>query len=607
MRVGLYGLGALWWTGCASLGATLHGSTHTAASVGGSSGATSEASEAGPDDGDHTPSTEGLDALATRMPGIAPEPGRGKAPVRAPAWCNGIEVTGYSPAALARTYEGWQKNGFETLIESARISCKFGNSKEGQVAATMIEQTWINLTGLSDPDAVESIRARIQKDAWKAQHEKLCAALTVSDEVQGEERAFTLARAVLFGCPGNAAWGETANVPGDVLAYLDQSATPPDELVRLSWVLTRTREAEDPQAGDRNMAGYPINSYDFRALSNENFARALQQPPYAGNPYAQAVAKESLARTRIQIAAIEQEAKKRAADKDWNEFLFAAPQRATAAYMTASARYKAEIARSNEFERKLFSGSRKAIAGCEAPLRKDFLGVFAKLGHTTPAEATESLSDPVASLLFSRLTACMSLDGDPALATELRRRVGDNVRASRGPRTAAYYGALEALGKIRADRERFPLTTDALKWFSPGGNTLDGVRGSYSAVDGYLFDGKGVVKSVSKAPKGVHVLFAHAQHQEMSVVCTPTNRIVQIRSDGTVQYYQNCHNAGMVTINDTPEDVVIPDALTHGITPGRIIEFKATRGHNLERMALPLAVYGDKSKKQLVAFYGFAM
>jgi hypothetical protein len=38
------------------------------------------------------------------------------------------------------------------------------------------------------------------------------------------------------------------------------------------------------------------------------------------------------------------------------------------------------------------------------------------------------------------------------------------------------------------------------------------------------------------------------------------------------------------------------------------IEFAVSRGHSAaERIALPVAVYGDKNKKKLVNWYGFGL
>jgi hypothetical protein len=545
-----------------------------------------------------------LEELARRMPGVAPEPGREKAPVQEPLWCNGKIGQGNYPLSLARTFESWPSNGFNTLIDAAQMSCDFGKDAAGQTAAAMIAQTWINLTGLSYKDAVESIAARVNKSTWDNDHEKLCESLSISDEVIGEERAFMKTRRVLFGCPGYAQWGERTHPPDELVAYLDQSAIEPDELVRLGLVLDSIPKGNGAQSMDRAMVSYPIRSYDFRALSPEQALKAVEAPPYAGNRYARVIVKESLGRARIGISELDEEAKKRSKDPDWKELLFTAPQQAIASYHAAAEKYKTEISHSNEFEHKLSGPSKRALVGCEPQLRKDFLRVYKNLPHMTIQQARESLSDPIAGLLFSRLLACMAADGEANSASEMRAKLGLKVRYSRGPRTAAYYAALETVGKIRADRERFPVSPTDYRGFMQQIEVLEDFKYGRRATQNYLLDGHGIVKTVTKNAKGIHVVFAKETHQELSIVCIPTNRILQIRSDGSIQYYEKCHNAGIVTINDTEEDINISPALSEGIVPGRAIQFVVTGGDKDTRLAFPFSIH-DKSKKQLIGYYGF--
>jgi hypothetical protein len=147
-----------------SLTASLHGST-SSSSASSSSASSSDASSAGPsaqekrDAPDDNNSHPRMKELAERMPGLAPDPGRDTAPVRPPPWCGSVKLDPHMhpPQYVGTKYEGWKKNGFLALIEAAELSCHWAKAPEMQVAASMIEQTWINLTGLSEPDAVESI------------------------------------------------------------------------------------------------------------------------------------------------------------------------------------------------------------------------------------------------------------------------------------------------------------------------------------------------------------------------------------------------------------------------------------------------------------------
>jgi hypothetical protein len=311
------------------------------------------------------------------------------------------------------------------------------------------------------------------------------------------------------------------------------------------------------------------------------------------------IVKESIGVARLQIATYEEQVKKRIRDPEWNELLVKAPQRAIEAYTASAARYRAEIARSNAFEHKVLGPSKRAGAGCEAQLRKDFLTVYRKLRHADENEAKDSLSDPVAGLLFERLLVCMKIDGNAELAADLFSQLATQSRRSRGPRIAAYYAGLEALGKIKADRERFPVDANAFLWvvgnqdvlaeLSPGGRST------------FPTEQKGIVKAIHKTAGGLRVRFEHSSHQEMTRSCTPTNRIVQIRSDGTVQYYMNCHDTGLITVNDTPDEITIPTELAEGIAPGMAMHFRV----NGSRVGYPIAAYADKRKTKLVNYHGF--
>jgi hypothetical protein len=396
-----------------------------------------------------------LKQLGERMPGVAAEPGRDVAPVQKPAWCEAVverNAQAWRPLTLARTFESWKTNGVAGLVDAARISCIYGDDPNGQRAAAMIAQTWINLTGLGHADAVETLRARVDKESWERDHKKLCDALAISEEVRGEERAFMRARRVLFGCPRNAQWAEGTHPPDELVAFLDQSSARTDELARLSLILDRSAVGDGARTMDQAMSGYAIDSYDYRALSDGEALKMLDA--YPNNGYARAVVKESLARAHLGIAALDNEAKKRASDPDWNEILVAAPRRAVEAYVAEAQRYKAEIARSNEIEHKLLGPSKRAVAGCEPPLRSDFVTVLRKLDHGTLNAARESLSDPIAALLLSRLVACMAVDGDANLAAaiqaHLSRQLG--LLAQRRARRHRLRQARHA--QLRAQRPR---------------------------------------------------------------------------------------------------------------------------------------------------------
>ena len=188
-------------------------------------------------------------AGAQEQVSVAPDPGRDKAPAHAAPWCSGIKSANeYHADSVRRGIESGLKywNG---LMQPARDLC---NAKPDDAVANQqvqaIEQAWINITGLSEAQALKTFKARLAADKLKADKEKLCDALSISEEVEGEERAFMTARRVLFGCVQKGwadkqpIWADSGeHVPDDLVCFVDASSVEPDPLVRLALVVDHLR------------------------------------------------------------------------------------------------------------------------------------------------------------------------------------------------------------------------------------------------------------------------------------------------------------------------------------------------------------------------------
>ena len=535
-----------------------------------------------------------LESLGKELHDLAPLPGLERAPARAPAWCQRVKPdSGYSIGGFVQAIESK-----DDPLRAAKIACSFpGNDKNVQRAAAIIEQRWINDSGLSDADAVMSLAINLDDAAYDKARRQLCSQLVVSDEVEGEDALFMKTRQHVLGCDANyPAWRtDERDVDEELAGYLDQSANPPDEIVKLGYVLERVKTAfENPNLSNstKYLSTYGLVSYDAHALSRSELDKLLAAPPYKGNIYARAVLTESFARAKMGTAILDARATKLAADPDWKEILFDAPKRGATQFLEAAKVHPEELARSNEFEHALGSGSRKRVAGCAATLMPDFVKVFHSLDHATVEAATASLSDPIASLLFQRLVTCLVETKDPA-APELAFLRDRQVRYSRGPRTAIYYAELEAIAKVHADRPRFPLDTSQLTFnFTAIGDR--GASGSRATVGP-----SGIIKSAVKKGDVVHVEFPKKNDRFMGRACVDTNHLIQIRSDGSLQWEQRCHDTGWETIDATPHPIDVPVAYAHGVVAGAFI---VTTGSGF-----PSAVYTDGSKKKLVNFYGLPL
>jgi hypothetical protein len=354
-----------------------------------------------------------------------------------------------------------------------------------------------------------------------------------------------------------------------------------------------------------------MDQVDFNALQPDKVLAVLDTDPYRGNPYAQAVGREQLASARRAVAAVEEEVKKRTAkDAEWKELLVTAPQRGISAWEAVGAKWKAELARSNELEQKAYGPSRKALQGCAPTLKKDLETVLKSLPHDTVEELRRQISDSlVGGLLLKRYIVCLAADGQPMVASGFRKHLGA-VRVTRGPRAAAYYAALDALAKIRDDRAKFPVEATDLPFDRD--EDLDSLASDilsdkkYDTV-GFTDVKKGVVKTAKKGGKGLEIAFSPDKRQVYTESCTTTSRIIMFDHDGRPIYDRKCKATGLVWVDERPDPIVIADNLAEGITPGRSLVFAVVPYNSGDRQAMPLELYADKSAKKLVGFFGLSL
>ncbi|NVB81214.1 MAG: hypothetical protein HOV81_22650 [Kofleriaceae bacterium] len=544
----------------------------------------------------------------------AAAPGVDTAKLTAPTWCGVVKPEEYR----ARGFEGLFRDryfGVSSYGMAARIICQWPKDPAAGHAARALVQLYMNESGLSEARATELLALRAQEDLMSSGQKTLCSALAVSDEVGGEEKQFAKARKELFGCPSSTpAWIEPRpkTLSWDTLTpYLDSSVDEPDVLVRTASVFNRSAgslfASSAPEPKDA-LLGYIADQIDYKAITEAAALKLLDQAPYKGNAYARLVALESVAKARLAAFRIGVLVEQKIKDEAWKELLVTAPQRGIENFEKAVAQWKGQIARSAAFEKTFWGPSRKAMQGCWATLRKDFLDVMKTMKHANENEAYESLNEPVPALLFGRLAACAQVEQDAAYARELGD-LTNKVRYARGPRTAAYYAAVAALGDILADRAKFPVEARDLKGLQAKGELSDAASHlpdkEKSKVDRFNFDdGEATVKSVKKRGDDVEVSFVTTKEKIMSTSCTPTNRIMMFRSDGAPVYYDNCKNTGLVTVDSTPDPILVDAGLAEGIKPGMVVKFKAAEPRN--RYALPVAVYADKKKTKLVSYYGLA-
>ncbi len=536
----------------------------------------------------------------------APVAGVAKATVHGPTWCAGVEKKGeFSPEFLRMDFEQYYKNHYtdDLMKAAARLCSADAKNALVQHATAEILQQWMNALGLTEAEAVESISAHLHKDVLDAAKTQLCDQLVVSEEDDGAHTAELKEERKFFDCSHK-------NEFGSLLARFDVTATP-DPIAVLSYLSNEAHETLQGQADWNRELQYIADQYDYATFDPSTAIKALEAPPYKGNQYARITVLETIGGYKLDKAAVEAKVKAKAKDADWNELLIAAPQRGIAAWQAAAAQHKEAIERGNALEEAALGPSAKAMAGCDAALHKDVAALLKGIkSHATVADVEHGVSEnPVGGLLMSRFTLCMAADGDAMAARFIDAQLS-RVRVLRGPRQAAVFAALDALGKIKEDRSKFPVESSKIpSIWAP--RELEGRFGELSSKrskDAFgfgVFKGKGVIKSATKTAGGVKVKFASDKHKENTYNCVDTSHIEQIRSDGRVIYAQKCTVTGTETVDYKEDDILVPTELAAGLAPGRLVEFEVARGK--ERLSFPVRIYSDKSGKSLAAWLGFEL
>jgi hypothetical protein len=539
----------------------------------------------------------------------APGPGLERAPVAPPGWCGRITDPDRGwPYTLVNELRGFESSEIHSptyLVSAARTVCNEPRSPLAQRAAAEILQDWINASGESVADATTSLAARFDDKAFEAAHESLCKALDnrsgddSDDDDDSNPRALADARRHLLGCLGTEQWRSPGTDIGDLLAYAERGSLKREPLAYAAWVLSRTAKALDPsERPERVLLNYIIDQFDLHGVTPDDVRRVADTAPFQGNHYARAVLLESAGALGLAIARYESAVTAKSADPNWRELLVTAPQRGAAAWQAAASKYKDALAHSDAFAAafsRVHFGSYEGRGGgkhpgCEKQLEADFQAIARRLPHQdTNAFVTAVSDDPLAGLLLSRLVDCRIVDGDEYAANVLTELLSA-VRVMPGPRTAAYYAVIDSGAPQRAHVQLTSLP-------SPTRRASEHQRGELRSGD----DG-GVIASVSRTAKGVHVTFVKKHIRYMSQTCVETSKPDRITSDGKIIYRTECHDAGMKNGTSGADPVDLPERFAGALRPGRYAAFSMQLGRGA-----PLSVWADANRKRLVAVAGIVL
>jgi hypothetical protein len=285
------------------------------------------------------------------------------------------------------------------------------------------------------------------------------------------------------------------------------------------------------------------------------------------------------------------------------------PKQARADWEKAAAKWKAELDRSNAFEKKLADASIAGAKGCSVALKKDADKLFKGLKATTYEEVIEKVTaDPIANVLLRRLATCYAVDNIPGSGA--LRDLVQNGRDMRGPRSAGHFALLDALAAAKKDRPRLLLSMT--NYWQEGSPTLEHDGSLSGALPGKYYEGeKGVVKAVKKVPEGLEIVFKTEKITFPEENCIDdTNHPSRIRMDGTIEYYQHCKATGkMLSQDNTPHPIVVPPIAADGVAPGVYVVPYDAGGQTKSGEAFGFVLFTKASAKdpKLKTFLGFTL
>ncbi len=545
------------------------------------------------------PPTGGRDAEGDDIVVVAPRDGVEVIKPFAAPWCDLAKSKSYSTGAMARAIQRGIKDGWGggVMLEAGEAVC-VNPGAPGYMKNTMaIVQDWVNMTGQTKAEAVESIRARMQKEAWDKGQEETCAALGVSREASDEERALVAARQRFFGCNYDKAPQWSQNDTDSIRGWLDFGGVPADPVLHVYEIrqcLRNYAPGKDPQYND--VFNWAICSASASRLDKAAFDKWLAGAKL--NIYGRTIARESFSVARmlhLRYAAI---AKMLIKQEAAFQGLFELPEKEWTKWEKLRADHKAAVDAAMAYHKLFFGPSKNARKGCFENLRKLWAPGLAKAKPTTLQDARTAINHEINNLVTAELMLCAAADGQ-SLFSNLLERERAFSRRLRGPRGAAFYAMIDALTALIADRENFPMRT---KQYLGYDDEFIRIALSYARdKDSFGSDAESVIDKLTPAGDDVKITFAKVKVMTDELSCKPTNRINYINASGIVEYHNDCRVVGQKEVTLQEEPVIVPAWAAGGLKKGNLGSFYI---NGPERRGFPSAVWADKDRKALVNYLG---
>ncbi|MBK9036593.1 MAG: hypothetical protein IPL61_35980 [Myxococcales bacterium] len=409
--------------------------------------------------------------------------------------------------------------------------------------------------------------------------------------------------------PAEVGYGTDGGAEMGAASYwIDRAAEPPDELVRLTWVLRCLNPGAssiDPATADRALGRWAVCGHDAVKLDRRAFDRAVDALKLS--PLARVRAREMFAYTRKLLTSYQAGWKALVSTDPAYARILETPAQGFAAWVKLRATNKAALDQAFAMEDAFRDADPRTLTTCGETLREALQQHVASRAPTTKDDVVDAVNDDVGQPLLKALVACDSMQGRHALADTEHKLLGLG-RSRRGPRTAAFWATLDVVSEIAAEKFRFPVQPGTFGGPLPAiDRDHDWMVKAWEATFNQINwdrDQKGQVAKVVAKGDGVVVSFKTVSWKEPVWSCKETNRVNRILPDGRVEYRESCVAKGTQTVKNTPRTAWIRKDLASGIKPGVFMSMRLDLKPD-PAQGFPLEVHADQAQTKLRAYWGF--
>ncbi|MEZ4403653.1 MAG: hypothetical protein R3B06_26755 [Kofleriaceae bacterium] len=534
---------------------------------------------------------------ASNLVKVAPENGvPAVGPVK-PTWCDevGANQTGLHHATA-------NDNLWSYFDRAAGMTCQDPDDPLFQQQVGYYLQRWANVTGATTAQLREFLALRVGD--WDAQRDAACAAVPALEEGTARAIVFRKHEREVLGCDGNPPHhiGGSRGLDGTATWHFDRTAEVPSQVAAIHHIqscLTSDREVRM-----YHLVRWAVCRLDLPQLDDAKLAAEIKAAGY--NDYARIITTQAMSTVRLEARRMEQIFLAKAQqDPELKAVLIDAPARGWKAWEAAVAAQRPAVEAAWAYEDKFYGPRVSAAKGCLDAVQDHLRLARSTRAGKTRAELLTAATAGVGPIFLEQLRQCYTVEGAAGGAQAVATMIqwGPPVR---GPRTAAHVAMSAAAATVVADRPGFPIdgTILNLDVTSPGamGNNVDNFGQPQQG---------GEVKSVTRRDGKVFITFKSTTWTEAERRCTPTNRILQWRPDGTPVYGETCRATGRkVAHTDTVQPIWILPAFAAGIKPGVFLLYRDSGDYFIgpdnrpQFGGYPVEVWKNKDQKQLIAAVG---